>query len=81
MKSGLFVYVQSALGRDALETLDGVLGRDLLAAARDQQRTPAVPDRTARSLDIICENITRFAAGEPMLNVLTKEDMYLAPGR
>jgi len=38
--------------------------------------TPAVPDRTGRSLDIICENIRRFRAGEPMLNVLTPEDMY-----
>lgn len=41
--------------------------------------TPAVPDRTARSLDIICENIRRFAAGEPLLNVLTADDMYTAP--
>jgi phosphoglycerate dehydrogenase-like enzyme len=29
--------------------------------------TPPVPDRTARSLDIICENIRRFQTGEPML--------------
>lgn len=41
--------------------------------------TPAVPDRTARSLDIICENIRRFRAGEPMLNRLTEKDIYLAP--
>jgi phosphoglycerate dehydrogenase-like enzyme len=41
--------------------------------------TPAVPDRTARSLDIICENIRRFAAGEPLLNRLTKEDVYTRP--
>lgn len=38
--------------------------------------TPAVPDRTQRSLDIICENIRRFSAGEPLLNVLTREDQY-----
>ncbi|CAN7654292.1 D-2-hydroxyacid dehydrogenase [Phenylobacterium sp. LjRoot219] len=38
--------------------------------------TPAVPDRTARSLDIICENIRRFQTGEPMLNRLTQEDIY-----
>lgn len=43
--------------------------------------TPAVPDRTARSLDIICENIRRFLAGQPMLNMLTKDDMYIVPGR
>lgn len=38
--------------------------------------TPAVPDRTQRSLDIICENIRRFKASEPLLNVLTREDQY-----
>lgn len=38
--------------------------------------TPQVPDRTGRSLEIICENIRRFKAGEPMLNQLTKEDIY-----
>jgi phosphoglycerate dehydrogenase-like enzyme len=38
--------------------------------------TPAVPDRTARSLDIICENIRRFQAGEPLQNLLTSEDLY-----
>jgi phosphoglycerate dehydrogenase-like enzyme len=41
--------------------------------------TPAVPDRTARSLEIICENIRRFQAGEPMLNRLTEEDVYMRP--
>jgi phosphoglycerate dehydrogenase-like enzyme len=38
--------------------------------------TPAVPDRTARSLEIICENIRRFRAGEPLQNLLTPEDLY-----
>lgn len=38
--------------------------------------TPQVPDRTARSLEIIGENIRRFLAGEAMLNRLTKEDIY-----
>jgi phosphoglycerate dehydrogenase-like enzyme len=38
--------------------------------------TPAVPDRTGRSLDVIRENIRRFSAGEAMLNVLTPEDQY-----
>jgi phosphoglycerate dehydrogenase-like enzyme len=41
--------------------------------------TPQVPDRTARSLEIICENVRRFRAGEAMLNRLTPEDMYTAP--
>lgn len=43
--------------------------------------TPAVPDRTARSLDIICENIRRFKAGEPLLNQLTTEDIYIPPAK
>lgn len=43
--------------------------------------TPAVPDRTARSLDIICENIRRFKAGEPLLNQLTVEDIYTPPAK
>lgn len=38
--------------------------------------TPAVPDRTGRSLDIIRENIRRFGAGEPLLNVLKRQDQY-----
>lgn len=41
--------------------------------------TPAVPDRTARSLAIICENIRRFVSGEPLLNRLTPEDIYTRP--
>ncbi|MET1755830.1 D-2-hydroxyacid dehydrogenase [Novosphingobium sp. RD2P27] len=40
--------------------------------------TPQVPDRTGRSVEIICENIRRFAAGEEMLNRLKPEDMYTA---
>lgn len=40
--------------------------------------TPQVPDRTARSLDIICENIRRYQAGESLLNRLTPEDVYTA---
>lgn len=38
--------------------------------------TPAVPDRTARSLEIIQENIRRFSTGEMMLNILKPEDQY-----
>ena len=38
--------------------------------------TPAVLDRTSRSLDIICENIRRFSKGELLLNRLTSEDAY-----
>jgi phosphoglycerate dehydrogenase-like enzyme len=38
--------------------------------------TPQVPDRTGRSLDIICENVRRYRAGEPLLNQLQPEDVY-----
>jgi len=38
--------------------------------------TPQVPDRTGRSLDIIVENVRRYRAGEPLLNLLRPEDVY-----
>ncbi len=38
--------------------------------------TPQVPDRTGRSLDIICENLRRYRADEPMLNRLKPDDVY-----
>lgn len=38
--------------------------------------TPQVPDRTGRSLDIILENIRRYRAEEPLLNLLGAEDVY-----
>jgi phosphoglycerate dehydrogenase-like enzyme len=38
--------------------------------------TPQVPDRTGRSLDIICENIKRWKSGEPLLNLLEKKDVF-----
>lgn len=38
--------------------------------------TPQVPDRTGRSLDIICDNIRRWRTGEPLRNLLGREDMY-----
>ncbi len=38
--------------------------------------TPAVPDRTARSLEIIRENIRRYNSGDTLLNALTREDQY-----
>jgi phosphoglycerate dehydrogenase-like enzyme len=43
--------------------------------------TPQVPDRTGRSLYIICENLRRYRAGEPLLNQLTSDDVYTADGR
>lgn len=40
--------------------------------------TPALPDRTSRSLDIIVQNFARYRAGQPMLNQLTEADLYEA---
>ena len=38
--------------------------------------TPQVPDRTARSLEIVSENARRYLAGEPLLNLLRPEDRF-----
>jgi phosphoglycerate dehydrogenase-like enzyme len=38
--------------------------------------TPTVPDRTGNSLNIVLENARRFRAGEPLVNLLTREDMF-----
>ncbi len=38
--------------------------------------TPQVPDRTGRSLEIIEENVRRYRAGQPLLNLLRPEDVY-----
>lgn len=38
--------------------------------------TPTVPDRWARSLKIISENIRRYRAEEPLLNKITIRDVY-----
>ncbi|MFJ2667696.1 D-2-hydroxyacid dehydrogenase [Nocardia fluminea] len=38
--------------------------------------TPRLPDRTQRTIDIVVENIRRYRAGEPMLNMLTERDIY-----
>lgn len=43
--------------------------------------SPQVPDRTGRSLDIICENVRRYRSGEPLLNPLTPDDVYTVAGR
>jgi phosphoglycerate dehydrogenase-like enzyme len=38
--------------------------------------TPQVPDRTGRSLAMIVENVRRYRAGEPLLNLLTPADVF-----
>ena len=38
--------------------------------------TPQVPNRAGRTIEIIRENKRRFEAGEPLLNLLRKEDQF-----
>lgn len=38
--------------------------------------TPALPDRTQRSIDMIVENIGRYRSGQPLLNALTEKDVF-----
>ncbi|MBO5054748.1 MAG: D-2-hydroxyacid dehydrogenase [Lachnospiraceae bacterium] len=38
--------------------------------------TPAMPDKTRRSVDILCENIRRYKNGEILRNLLKPEDLY-----
>jgi len=40
--------------------------------------TPAAPDRSERSLQIIIENIRRYREGIPLKNAVTNEDVYTA---
>jgi phosphoglycerate dehydrogenase-like enzyme len=41
--------------------------------------TAEMPDLAARSLDIIEENVRRYRADEPLLNLLAPEDVYTRP--
>ncbi|CAN5345638.1 hypothetical protein BH10PSE9_BH10PSE9_23200 [soil metagenome] len=38
--------------------------------------TPAVPDKTQRSIDMIVTNAARYRAGEPMINAISREDVF-----
>ena len=38
--------------------------------------TPALPDRSERSLEMILENLRRYRAGEEMLNRISEEDLW-----
>lgn len=38
--------------------------------------TPSMPDREARSTDVIVENARRYRAGEPLVNLLYPDDAY-----
>jgi phosphoglycerate dehydrogenase-like enzyme len=38
--------------------------------------TPALPDRTQRSIDMIVDNVARYRAGRPMLNAITQKDVF-----
>jgi phosphoglycerate dehydrogenase-like enzyme len=38
--------------------------------------TPALPDRTQRSIDMIAENVRRYRKGERLLNEATPRDVF-----
>lgn len=38
--------------------------------------TPRMPDKTQRSIDIIAANVRRYRAGEPLINQISRDDMY-----
>ena len=38
--------------------------------------TPALPDKTQRSIDTIVANIAHYRAGRPMLNAITRKDLF-----
>ena len=38
--------------------------------------TPAVPDKSQRSVNVIVDNFTRYRRGEPMRNRITPEDVF-----
>jgi phosphoglycerate dehydrogenase-like enzyme len=40
--------------------------------------TPALPDRTQRSIDMIVTNAERYRTGRPLLNALTQRDVFVA---
>ena len=40
--------------------------------------TASLPERTDRSLEMIIENLRRYRVGAPMLNRMTREDIYTA---
>jgi phosphoglycerate dehydrogenase-like enzyme len=43
--------------------------------------TPAMPDKTQRSIDMIVGNIRRYIEGKPMINAITKKDMFTPRGK
>lgn len=42
--------------------------------------TPALPDKSDRSLGMILENLMRYRAGQPMINRITPEDVWSGDG-
>jgi phosphoglycerate dehydrogenase-like enzyme len=42
--------------------------------------TPAMPDKTQRSIDMIVANIRHYIEGEPMINAITEKDVFTPRG-
>ncbi len=67
--AGLDVFSQEPLPADSpLWTLPNVLITPHTSARE--------PDRDDRAIDLICENIRRFRAGERLINEMTEADLY-----
>jgi phosphoglycerate dehydrogenase-like enzyme len=42
--------------------------------------TPAMPDKSQRSIDMIVANIRHYIEGEPMINAITEKDVFTPRG-
>lgn len=43
-------------------------------------QTPKLPDRTQRMIDTLAENVHRYRSGSPLLNTLSRSDVYTPRG-
>jgi phosphoglycerate dehydrogenase-like enzyme len=72
--AGLDVFEQEPLSPDAAIW-------DAPNTILTHHQTAGLADRTERSLEIICENIGRYRAGEPLRNQLLPRDVYTKVAR
>ena len=67
--AGLDVFCQEPLPSESpLWTLPNVL--------ITPHTSPREPDREQRAVDLICENIQRYRAGQPLINEMTEDDVF-----